>query len=93
MSGYNLDAGLVSRSWVRYPRSLHSSVTRACAGDIEVNPGPPKLNPEQAAAGKRETRRTTLTRYGEGEPRMADLMKEMKSIREDIKKRFDDLTI
>ena len=50
---------------------------RVCAGDIELNPGP----------NERHTRQTTLTPQAV-EPKLADIMKEMKSIRSDITKRL-----
>ena len=63
---------------IKWQQSIHSGMLRVCAGDIELNPGP----------NERHTRQTTLTPQAV-EPKLADIMKEMKSMRSNITKRLD----
>ena len=78
-------------SSVLWSTALHARVTMACAGDIETNPGPPKL------IGGAKTRQSTLSfqedlmaEKNEGNAiDLNDVMKELKSIKTEFGKRFD----
>ena len=78
-------------SSVLWSTALHARVTMACAGDIETNPGPPKL------IGGVKTRQSTLSfqedlgaEKNEGNAiDLNDVMKELKSIKTEFGKRFD----
>ena len=87
--------GEVSSAW---SASIHSSVTRACAADIELNPGPGPTTTQPTGTTTRTTRQSKLSTTGDigidqgatsssqhAQPTLADLMQEMKKMRGDFK--------
>lgn len=70
--------------------SVQGFVTRACSGDIELNPGP---GPPPGPA--RNTRQSTLSTSGElsvsADPKLVDVMKGLKSLEMSMNKRFDEV--
>ncbi len=86
--------GEVSSAW---SASIHSSVTRACAADIELNPGPGPTTTQPTGTTTRTTRQSKLSTTGDigidqgatsssqhAQPTLADLMQEMKKMRGDF---------
>lgn len=87
--------------------AIHSTITRACAGDIELNPGPGPEETSAQASEKRVTRQATLAASGLGELQVTrhakekkekevgltldDIMKELRSMNVKIDKRFDEV--
>ena len=67
---------MMSNLNIKWQQSIHSGMLHVCTGDIELNPGP------------NERHKRTLTPQAV-EPKLADIMKEMKSMWSDITKRLD----
>ena len=72
--------------------SVHSTITRACSSDIELNPGPNNVNERSKSCERTiKTRQLTLTAADQAaaQPTLADIMNEMRDMQAELVQKVD----